>query len=47
MNARVRDLLEVAGLVAATAGLTLLFGPVALVGAGVVTVFAMEVLDRG
>jgi hypothetical protein len=47
MGALWRDLLEAAGLVAATAGLTLLYGPWALVGAGVAVVVAMEVLDRG
>lgn len=47
MNAMLRDLVEVAGLVAAAAGLTALFGPVALVGAGIGTVILMEVLDRG
>jgi len=47
MNSLMRDLLEAAGLATATVGATFLFGPVALVVVGVVTVVVMEVLDRG
>jgi len=47
MNAMLRDLVEIAGLAAATAGLTLLFGPVALVAAGLGVVVLLEVWDRG
>jgi hypothetical protein len=38
---------EVAALAAATAGATLLFGPVALLVAGAGTIVALEVTDRG
>jgi hypothetical protein len=47
VNSLIRDLVEVAGLATATAGLTLLFGPVALVGAGLGVVVVLEVWDRG
>jgi surfactin synthase thioesterase subunit len=47
MNSSIlRDLVEIAALATATAGATLLFGPVALIGAGIGTIVALEVGHR-